>query len=82
MAARLERLLQLHYDACARQHTNNTAEAAAALVSIYPQSFVCLIQSGYSRLPYEPSLESDLAYKRNSLPSLMNESDPSLWLPT
>jgi hypothetical protein len=44
--------------------------------------FVCLIQSGYSRLPYEPSLESDLTYKRDSLPSLMNESDPSLWLPT
>jgi hypothetical protein len=40
--------------------------------------FVCLIQSGYSRLPYEPSLESDLTYKRNSLPSLMNESNPSL----
>jgi ankyrin repeat protein len=25
--------------------------------------FVCLIRSGYSRLPYEPSLESDLTYK-------------------
>jgi hypothetical protein len=43
---------------------------------------VCLIQSDYSRWPYEPSLESDLTYKRNSLPLLRNESDSSLWLLT
>jgi hypothetical protein len=40
--------------------------------------FVCLIQSGYSRRPYKPSLESNLIYKRDSLPSLINKSDLSL----
>jgi hypothetical protein len=45
--------------------------------------FVCLFDPiRLFVVTYEPSLESELTYKRDPLPSLMNENDPSLWLPT